>query len=113
MAAVCANRTAGVDVKWSLRIVGVEVQLGGPRIAAMLAHALRSSLTSRPESFDIKSNAQRGSKVGPWSVMLPHAPLRRVFIVTLSGALLVGLLNYVEYGCSLGALWGAARSARS
>ena len=44
--------------------------------------------------------------------MLPHAPLRRVLIVTLSGALLVGLLTYVEYGVFVrGALVGGAIGA--
>ena len=44
--------------------------------------------------------------------MLPHAPLRRVFIVTFSGALLVGLLTYVEYGVFVrGALVGGAIGA--
>jgi hypothetical protein len=76
-----------------------------PRLASMLAHALRSSLTSsRMLSGD--------TKVGLWSVMLPHAPLRRVFIVTLSGALLVGLLTYIEYGVFVrGALVGGAIGA--
>jgi adenylate cyclase len=44
--------------------------------------------------------------------MLPHAPLRRVFFVTISGALLVGLLTYVEYGVFVrGALVGGAIGA--
>ena len=39
--------------------------------------------------------------------MLPHAPLRRVLFVTLSGVLLVGLLTYVEHGVFVvGALAG-------
>jgi hypothetical protein len=39
--------------------------------------------------------------------MLPHAPLRRVFFVTISGALLVGLLTSIEHGVFVaGALIG-------
>jgi adenylate cyclase len=44
--------------------------------------------------------------------MLPHAPLRRVFIVTISGALLVGLLIYIEHGVFVaGALDGGVIGA--
>ena len=39
--------------------------------------------------------------------MLPHAPLRRVLFVTLSGVLVVGLFTYVEHGVFVvGALVG-------
>ena len=44
--------------------------------------------------------------------MLPHAPLRRVFLVTISGALLVGLLLYFEHGMFVvGALVGGSIGA--
>jgi hypothetical protein len=44
--------------------------------------------------------------------MLPHAPLRRVFFVTFSGVLRVGLLTYVEHGVFvIGALVGGSIGA--
>jgi adenylate cyclase len=44
--------------------------------------------------------------------MLPHAPLRRVLFVTLSGGLIGGLLAYVEYGVFvLGAFAGGSIGA--
>ena len=44
--------------------------------------------------------------------MLPHAPLRRVFFVTLSGILLVGWLTYAEHGVFVaGALMGGSIGA--
>jgi adenylate cyclase len=48
--------------------------------------------------------------------MIPHAPLRRVFLVTICGGLFVGLLLYFEHGlifagALIGALNGAAISS--
>jgi class 3 adenylate cyclase len=43
--------------------------------------------------------------------MLPHAPVRRVFIVTLSGALLVGLLTYIRCVVFMARIQGACREA--
>ena len=48
--------------------------------------------------------------------MIPHAPLRRVLSVTLSGVLFVGLLLYFEHGvfvmgALIGGLIGAALSS--
>ena len=53
------------------------------------------------------------TKVGLWSLMIPHAPLRRVFFVTISSALLGGLLFYFEHsmfvvGAFVGGSIGAA-----
>jgi adenylate cyclase len=47
------------------------------------------------------------TKGGLLSLMLPHAPLRRVLFVTLGSVLVAGLLTYVEYGVFVvGALVG-------
>jgi adenylate cyclase len=44
--------------------------------------------------------------------MIPHTPLRRIFLVTISGVLLVALLTYVEHGAFVvGALIGGSIGA--
>jgi hypothetical protein len=78
----------------------------GARVA-LVAHRSRDPSASTPSR-----TLSGDSKVGLSSLMLPHAPLRRVFFVTISGALLVGLLTYVEYGVFVrGALVGGAIGA--
>jgi hypothetical protein len=77
----------------------VEVQLGDHGSLQCWARVALIAYQPRDSRVLTSSRMLSGdTKVGPWSVMLPHAPLRRVLIVTLSGALLLGLLTYVEYG---------------
>jgi adenylate cyclase len=94
-----------------VRIVAVEVQLGDSPQCWRTRCARRSPVAG-PRVLTSSRMLSGDTKVGLWSAMLPHAPLRRVLIVTLSGALLVGLLTYVEYGVFVrGALVGGAIGA--
>ena len=64
------------------------------------------------ERFDIRWTLSGDAKVGIWSPMIPHAPLRRILFVTISGCLLGGLLLYFEHGMFVvGAFMGGSIGA--